>query len=254
MFQERFYPRVAIAVGFSMELSPLRQLIDGTLHTPVKNGASVKFYHGKIDEADVILFVSGMGMNKARTSTSEVLQRYPSIKYVIDTGTAGSISAANPPDIVIPDQWEDYSRVIGQGILDKLLCGSGYNQQFSKAVGINNYLLELAKSVTPEVGTVILGGVGLCSSKILIREKHKLLLQERYPQADIVDMESYAVVQACQQRDNPVSVIAIRAVSDIAGRGYRAFLGNFSGANKANLEVVKQNYTMFVGALIKKLA
>lgn len=254
MFQERFSPRVAIAAGFGMELPPLRQLIDGTLQTPANSGASVKFYHGRIDDADVVLYVSGMGMNKARRSTREVLNKYPSIKYVIDTGTAGSVSAANPPTVVIPDRWEDYSWVIGQNIMEKRLFGGDNYQNINQPVVVNNYLLELAKSVTSEVAPVIIGGVGLSSSKILIREKHKLLLQERYPQADIVNMESYAVIQACQQRDNPVPVIAIRAVSDIAGRGYRAFLGNFSGANKANLEVVKQNYTMFVGALIKKLA
>ncbi|MCL4365835.1 hypothetical protein M1437_01255 [Patescibacteria group bacterium] len=252
MAKEQFSPRVAIAAGFGMEVYSLRELIKGTLQEPVKG--DINLYKGRVEDMDVILFVSGMGMNRARRSTEEVLKNYPSIKFVIDTGTAGSISTAQPPTIIIPDRWEDYSWVIGQNIMEKRLFGRDDYQDINQPVEVNKYLLEMAKSVTPEVGVSVIGGVGLCSSKVLIRGKHKVLLQEHYPQADIVDMESYAVIQACQEHDRPTPAIAIRAVSDMAGKGYRAFLRNFtSAANRANFQDAIQNYTMFVGALIRKL-
>lgn len=255
MPKEHFSPRVAIAAGFGLELPPLCKIIDGVLQRPIESGVNINLYFGNVDNMTVVLFVSGIGMGRARQSTKEVLDRFPSIEYVIDTGTAGSISTPIPPDIVIPARWEDYSYLIGQNLLDRFLCGRGDSQGFSRSLGVNDDLLKSAASISPDFGSVVAGGVGLSSSKVLIRERHKLLLKERYSTADIVDMESYGVIEACQRKDNPVSAIAIRAVSDTAGRGYGEFLKNFtSSTNRADFQDAKQNYTKFVDALIKKLA
>ncbi len=254
MFKEGFSPHIAIAAGFGLEVPPLRELIAGSLQGPQKGEANKNLYHGKLDGMDIVLFVSGMGMRRARQTTREVLEKYPSITYVIDIGMAGSISAAKPPDVVVPQQWADYSWTIGQNPLDLVLCGRDFGETFSRPIEVNDRLLNVTESLSSVTGSVVLGGLGLSSSKILIREEHKLLLQDQYPNAHIVDMESYAVIQACQQRDHPIAAIAIRAVSDMAGRGYREFLRNFSAAKKSNIEAVKDNYTAFVGALIRKLA
>ncbi len=172
------------------------------------------FVMAKLDDMEVIIQLTKMGMTNAAVATMIALYEYkPDI--VINQGTAGAqINTLKSGDIVIGKEavnvhsLEMPSRDYGEGMAPKqwvkmqteyLPADSELVQLFEKSLG--------SKTETGNVVTGILG-----SGDLFSKEKDRILwLHDCFGHVS-EDMESFAVYQACMQMGVPC--IALRVISN----------------------------------------
>lgn len=263
-------PRIAIATAWKPELNALHDLLPESVEVHVPS-VNTTYYHNNIDGIQVVYFESGVGMTDSAITTSDVLNRYP-ITHLVIAGVAGSLTVEAPPtSICIPDNWKDasrqlYARPSGNGWnrpshMDKFIEGPNFGMihpMKTKGVLIDTSMMDRAKEISSHMGDsnpvvnpkpdVIIGGQGLSSSIFMDNPDYREFLQDLYPDARIVDMESYAILRACIRRDMPVLSIAIRAITDTAGNPDIT-----DNELSSNLEKATYNLTAFVSEYIKNL-
>jgi adenosylhomocysteine nucleosidase len=255
-----FHPKVAIIYAFSTEGELLKSQTKLVKKFDI-NGR--EFYLGKLKGTDVIIVNSGVGMTNAAMTTQLTIDRfYP--EKIIFTGICGGVDSSNRiGDIVIPEKWVTHDF----GIYKKdgfFVDSVGYfSHQENKEIyllylPIDSMLLEIVqasalrlKGSLKPIGTrepnIKIGGVGASGNSFIDQKEKRKWLKEKLD-AQIVDMESGAVVQVALS--NNIPVIVVRSCSDLAG-------GSGSGTAQEELKeffkVAADNSAMMVGEMVEEM-
>ncbi len=253
-------PEIAILFAFGQEGKLLRTKME---LTDSLNLAGRIFWTGKLQGKDVVLVESGVGMTNATMITQLLIDKY-SPEKIIFTGICGGIDSANRiGDVVIPEEWvtHDY------GIYDKdgfspesvgVMLPGETERRYVMFFPVDQNLLATAqisaqkargefKPIGERIPQVKIGGIGASGNSFIDQKEKRTWLQERLS-AQIVDMESAAVVQVANV--NGVPILAIRSCSDLAGG---------SGSSTAEEElshffkVAADNSAMFVLWLLSSM-
>ena len=248
--------RVAIMYAFPAEGQLLRTQM--TLEDSLFSVGRV-FWIGKIADKDVIVVNSDVGMTNAATSTQLLIDQFKP-KQIIFTGICGGIDPYNNVgDIVIPEFWvtHDYGLYNKDGFKTGWIRVHVPEKQGPDTVtffAVDENLLKTAENLTPELKPILertpkitVGGNGASGNSFIDQVEKREWLREKLD-AQIVDMESAAVVQTA--RINGVPVLVVRSCSDLAG-------GSGSSTAKDEIqeffEVAADNSASFVLELLKQL-
>lgn len=162
-------------------------LLSSLKNKKISNSGSIKFIEGKFLDIDMVVSIPGVGIRKARNCTNTLIKKY-NPGTVISAGFAGAL---NPKlrlgDVVIPD-WTLSLK--------------------------NQEKIYFEKSLPYIAFKYLTGGVLTENSFINVKER-KLDLFVRSG-ADIVDMETWAIVDAARKLNT--GVISVRAVSDLTNQ------------------------------------
>jgi adenosylhomocysteine nucleosidase len=215
--------RIAIMFAFEAEGELLRDRM--TLEDSVVSVGRV-FWIGKLEGKDVIVVNSDVGMTNAAMTTQLLIDKFKP-KEIIFTGICGGIDPENKiGDIVVPEYWvtHDYGVYNQGGFKTGWIYVYLTEKQASDTVTffpVDSSLLAIAKRVKPELKPILgrtpkitVGGNGVSGNAFIDQVEKREWLKERLD-AQIVDMESAAVVQAATI--NGVPVMVVRSCSDLAG-------------------------------------
>ena len=215
--------KVAIMYAFPAEGQLLRAEMD--LEDSVFSVGRV-FWIGKISGRDVIVVNSDVGMTNAAVTTQLLIDRFEP-KEIIFTGICGGIDPDNNiGDIVIPEFWvtHDYGLYNKDGFKTGWISVHLPQERARDTVtffAVDENLLKTAQNVQPELKPILgrrpkikVGGNGASGNSFIDQVEKREWLKEKLD-AEIVDMESAAVVQAA--RINGVPVLVVRSCSDLAG-------------------------------------
>ena len=153
--------------------------------TSESDRAELDYLIGELYGQSVILAITGVGIKRARTTTSLIIQKYkPTL--IIFAGFGGALS----PDIKLGDI------VLGESVIS-------LKKNEDRAL-FHNFSIP---------GAEVKRGKLLTESRFIYDPEEKKRLYDSSG-ALIVDMETWGVVEAARQSDTPVA--SIRAVSDEA--------------------------------------
>lgn len=253
-------PEVAILFAFADEGKLLRSKME---LTDSLNLSGRIFWKGKLQGKDVVVVESGVGMTNAAMITQLLIDKYDPEK-IIFTGICGGIDSANHiGDVVIPEKWvtHDYGIYNEDGFSPESLVVVMLGESEKRYVmffSVDRDLLKIAnisaekmrdkfKSIGEKVPQVRIGGIGASGNSFIDQKGKRFWLREKLD-AQIVDMESAAVVQVANI--NKVPILVIRSCSDLAGG---------SGSSTAQEElshffkVAADNSAMFVLQLLSSM-
>lgn len=218
------------------------------------------FWIGKLSDREVIVVNSGVGMTNAAMTAQLLIDRFKP-KQIIFTGICGGIDPGNNiGDIVIPESWATHD----YGVYDEggfrpgrmLVPLPGKDKPDTLMFfAVDESLLKIAEIVKPELKPILgripeikIEGKGVSGNSFIDQVEKREELKEKFD-AQIVDMESAAVVQVAIL--NGVPVLVVRSCSDLAGG---------SGSSTAQVEieeffeVAADNSASFVLELLKQLS
>jgi adenosylhomocysteine nucleosidase len=219
------------------------------------------FWLGRLEGKEVVIVNSGVGMTNAAMTAQLLIDRYNPAE-IIFTGICGGIdSSKHIGDIVIPDMWatHDYGYYGKDGFIPDSIYVALPGEAKESGVlffEVNKNLLEKASSAVQGVGLKLIGertpqikigGKGVSGNTFIDQKEKREFLKEKFD-AQIVDMESAAVVQVASV--NGIPVLVVRSCSDLAGG---------SGSETAGAElneffkVAADNSANFVLELLKNL-
>jgi len=234
--KESFLPKIAIISAWQPEIEALHSMIPKSQERTLSGDqSSLKYYHGKKHGLNLVYLESGVGMTDSAISTSEILWKYPSIKYLIVAGVGGSLSSNNDISYIkIPELWYDYSRQLFArpekdsfkipDHIGKFLQGDHFNFIYpykTKPVPTSPLMIDIAKKCSnnkQSENKISIGGEGLSASIFLDNPEYRNFLKNIYPESVVVDMESYAILRSGLKHVRKIGGIAIRAISDTAGK------------------------------------
>jgi adenosylhomocysteine nucleosidase len=185
---------------------------------------------GFLEDEPVILVGSGVGTTNAAITLQYICNHYP-VQGVLFTGICGGLaSQVKIGDIVIPDRWvtHDYGYLGAMGFeSDSIDVGvpgiPGFSHVLELPVDeqLQDRLCRAAyaaaedfKPVVDRMVQISCGGVGATGNQFIDQTEKRDWLVEQF-HADIVDMESAAVLQTAVA--NGVPCVIIRSASDLAG-------------------------------------
>lgn len=178
----------------------------------------------------VVLAASGVGMTNAAATTQHLIDIYhPS--GIVFTGICGSLDTAlRIGDIAIPAKWitHDFGYWGKDGfVTDSMPVGDLQSASFANMMELSvdtamyRQLCEASdridfrfKMVDRRLPVVHTGGIGVSGDAFIDSKSKRKQLHKDF-NAQIVDMESAAVVQTTHA--NGVPVVVIRSCSDLAG-------------------------------------
>ncbi len=247
---------VAIMYAFEAEGQLLRSNM--TLEDSLFSLGRV-FWIGKLEGKDVIVVNSDVGMTNAAMTTQLLIDKFKP-KEIIFTGICGGIDPENKiGDIVVPEYWvtHDYGLYNREGFKTGWIYVWLPEKQAADTVTffpVDPGLLQVAKEAKPELKPILgrmpkikVGGNGASGSSFIDQVEKREWLAEKLD-AQIVDMESAAVVQVATI--NGVPVLAVRSCSDLAG-------GSGSSTARDEIQeffgVAADNSAGFVLELIRQL-
>ncbi|WP_293575498.1 5'-methylthioadenosine/S-adenosylhomocysteine nucleosidase [Phaeobacter sp.] len=243
-------PRTAIVSAFSPELVILR---DALMEPVTVSLNGVEFHQGKLDERDVVLFLSGIGTVNAAMTVQLALDHFD-IEHVVFSGIAGGVDPAlGIGDVVIADRWGQYLEVVmarpsAEGWAKPPFFEypfANFGMIFPRAVSVqragsdepetrfwfpvDQSLLTAARraladlELTPctkgqdcldRLPRILIGGAGVSGSAFVDNAEFRAYVFETF-NARVLDMESAAVAHVAYA--NEVPFIAVRSLSDLAG-------------------------------------
>lgn len=253
-------PQVGILFAFSEEGKFLRSKME---LSDSLNFAGRVFWKGKLQDKDVVVVESGVGMTNAAMTTQLLIDKY-SPEKILFTGICGAIDSSNHiGDVVIPEKWvsHDYGIYNQDGFSPESLVvviGDDPKERYVMFFSVDKDLLKIGevsagmvrdkfKSIGQRVPQVRIGGIGASGNSFIDQTEKRGWLKEKFD-AQIVDMESAAVVQVANI--NGVPILVIRSCSDLAGG---------SGSNTAQEElnqffkVAADNSAMLVLQLLSSI-
>jgi adenosylhomocysteine nucleosidase len=221
---ERCYDgRLAIMYAFHAEGQLLRSQMD--LEDSLLTLGRV-FWIGKLEGKEVIVVNSDVGMTNAAMTAQLLIDRFKP-RQILFTGICGGIDPGNAiGDIVIPEYWvtHDYGRYnqdgFSTGAIYVYLSEEGRSDTLT-FFSVDESLLNTAENVMPELKPILgrtpqvkVGGNGASGNSFIDQVEKREWLKEKLD-AQIVDMESAAVVQVAAV--NGVPILVVRSCSDLAG-------------------------------------
>ena len=242
--------RTAVVSAFAPEMTILRsEVADAAVHSV--NG--VEFVAGRLEERDVVLFLSGISVVNAAMTAQLALDRFH-IDRIVFSGIAGGVDPGlNIGDVVIADRWGQYLELL----LARETAGgwgkppffeypfANFGMMFPRSVTVlrdgldapetrfwfpaDETLLALARAAAPNVALdrctpentclgqaprIVIGGAGVSGGAFVDNAEFRGYTFETFG-ARVLDMESAAVAHVAWA--NRVPFIAIRSLSDLAG-------------------------------------
>ncbi|XBC39410.1 MAG: 5'-methylthioadenosine/adenosylhomocysteine nucleosidase [Buchnera aphidicola (Nurudea shiraii)] len=168
-----------------------------------------EFHIGKINEIKVILIQSGVGKVLASTTCTILLQIYK-IDFIVNIGTAGSLSTQLKPGAIILPNSTCYH--------DINLTAFGYDlgqiKGFPKKFLVNNYLTKFIEICLLKLRICYYKGLIISGDSFVDKQSYKKRLKKCFPKAIAVDMESTAIAQVCYQFNKPF--LTIKVISDFS--------------------------------------
>ncbi len=250
--------KIALVYAFDQEGALLRSKL------ALQDSLIVKgriFWLGKLIDRNVIVVNSGVGMTNAAMTIQLLIDKFDP-QEIIFTGICGGIDSINRiGDIVIPQEWatHDYGYYGKDGYVpdsiyvvlagkDKIVPMLFFDVDTTLLDRAKSFLSDLRlKPVKDRIPQVRIGGKGVSGNSFIDQREKREYLKKQFD-AQIVDMESAAVVQVANI--NGIPVLVVRSCSDLAGG---------SGSETATEElkeffkVAADNSASFVLELLKKL-
>lgn len=188
------------------------------------------FWRGRLQGKNVVVVESGVGMTNAAMITQLLIDKY-SPEKIIFTGICGGIDTANHiGDVVIPEEWitHDYGIYNQDGFFPESIFVIFHTESKAKPVmffPVDQNLLMIAeacaekvrdefKPIGERIPQVKIGGIGTSGNSFIDQKEKRSWLKDKFD-AQIVDMESAAVLQVANI--NGVPILVIRSCSDLAG-------------------------------------
>ena len=163
----------------------------------------IKIYEATMKGKEVVIATSGIGKVNAAMTTAVLLQEYE-VEYVVNIGSAGGLKKEqNVGDIVISEWLTMHDFEIGQEW--------GKDERFNVYADVN--LLERAERVLEESAIPCWRGLILSGDQFITGAEKFTTIVSRFPEAQAVEMEGYALAKVCTQFGVPF--IVLRALSDI---------------------------------------
>jgi adenosylhomocysteine nucleosidase len=249
---------IALMYAFDQEGALLRSKLS------LKDSIFVKgrvFWIGKLEGKEVVIVNSGVGMTNAAMTTQLLIDKY-NPEEIIFTGICGGIDSSNHiGDIVIPERWatHDYGYYGKDGFVPDSIYVILPGQ--TKEAGVLFFEVDKAvlekgklagqnlklKPVGERMPQVKIGGKGVSGNSFIDQKEKRDYLKEKFD-AQIVDMESAAVVQVANV--NGIPVLVVRSCSDLAGGSGSA---TASDELRGFFKVAADNSASFVLELVKLL-
>jgi adenosylhomocysteine nucleosidase len=217
--------KIALMYAFNQEGALLRSKL--TLQDSLYVKGRI-FWLGKLENRNVIIVNSGVGMTNAAMTAQLLIDRFDP-QEIIFTGICGGIDSVNHiGDIVIPEEWatHDYGYYGKDGYVADSIYVILPGEDKIKPMfffKVDSTLMERAKfseadlnlkPVKERVPQVRIGGKGVSGNSFIDQKEKREYLKSEFD-ARIVDMESAAVVQVANI--NGVPVLVVRSCSDLAG-------------------------------------
>ena len=178
----------------------------------------VTYHIGALEGSDVILVLSGIGLERAEATTRTLIDSF-SVAGIVFSGIAGGINPGlNIGDVTVPAQWGQADGALGP-------------HQGNFWIPVDQAMLEVAASITDDIDLMDTtpGGVrlerepritthgnGISNSFFVDDSAYREWLWDTF-KANAVDMETSAVARVAHA--NGVPYIAFRSLSDLAGGG-----------------------------------
>lgn len=206
---------LVIMSAFPPELTRLRSeaIINGTV---VAGEATC--YVGTLAGTDVVLLLSGVGLNRAAETTRAVFDSFD-VAGLVFSGIAGGINPdLNIGDVTIPARWGHADGELGPDDNTFWFPVDDAMLKIAKEVGGSVALIDstpdgVRLTIKPRVVT---GGNGVSNSFFVDDPEYRDWLWTTF-RANAVDMETAAVARVAAERSIPY--IAFRSLSDLAGGG-----------------------------------
>ena len=193
--------RIGIIVAMSKELELLKPMLEN-MRVSENNG--IKFYCGTIGKHKIAAMKCGIGKVNAAIGTVAMIDNY-NPELVINTGVAGAMNSnVNVMDMVVGRQ-VCYHDVWCGGFDDEVSYGQvqGLPLYFDGASNVIN-MIENKEGV--HCGLIVSG------DQFVYTIDQIATIQEHFPEALAVDMESGAIAQTCYVMKTPF--VSMRAISD----------------------------------------
>lgn len=209
--------------------------------TSITEKASMKFFEGKLNGADVVVVQSGIGKVNAAIC-AQILADQFNVTQIINTGIAGSLNAdLDIGDILVSkDAIQHDCDVTIFGYKKGEIAGMGF-REFKADEALINLAYETCKEVNPDInavkGRVVSGDQFISSSEV------KDMLIKEY-NGDCAEMEGAAIAHAAYL--NNIPFVIIRAISDKADNSAEMDYDTFE--NKA-----AEHSAALVKALVPKI-
>lgn len=273
-------PRTAVMSAFEPEWTALQASLIGRRSHSVDG---ISFLTGTIEKQPVVLFLSGVSMVNAATTTQMALDHF-TIRRIVFSGIAGGV---NPQlqvgDVAVPDEWSEHL----EAVFARETGGDGYRlppyaqkttahfgmifpQPVQIAHGmekvekrewfpVDAQLLGIARNVARSVSLedctsdhkclthkpqIIIGGHGVSGPVFIDNTRYREYVYRTFA-ANVIDQESAAVAHVAYINKTPF--IAFRSLSDLAGGG--------RGENEMAtfFQLASDNSALFVREFLKAL-
>lgn len=243
-------PRIAVVSAYAPEMVILKGELD---NAAVHSLNGVEFSTGRLQERDVVLFLSGISVVNAAMTVQLALDRF-NVKQIVFSGIAGGIDPAlHIGDVVIADRWGQYLESL---FARKVEGGwkkpdffeypyANFGMMFPRSVTVqragaaapetrfwfpvDESLLAYARQAVADVTLnhcaaentcldympkIVIGGSGVSGGAFIDNADFRDYTFKTFD-AHVLDMESAAVAHVAYANDVPF--IAIRSLSDLAG-------------------------------------
>ena len=222
-----------ILVVVAMEVEA-KVLLEQMNNIKEKNKHGYTFYEGKIDDKNIVILLSGVGIiNSSSALTTAIIKYNP--KTIINYGIAGAMSKSiHTKDIIIATNISNINSYRTPELKEKegsnpnnwelLTFLSGETDRYIEYKS-NEYLLEQTKKIEYLNGNIIYGKIG--SGDAWNREVDRILyLNQKY---DIIceDMESIAIYSIANKYNIPVISIKIISDNSLIGEEYNRNVGEY---------------------------
>ena len=222
-----------ILVVVAMEVEA-KVLLEQMSNIKEKNKYGYTFYEGNIEDKNIVILLSGVGLiNASSALTTAIIEYNP--KTIINYGIAGAMSKTiHTKDIIIGTTISNINSYRTPELKEKegsnpnnwelLTFLSGETDRYIE-YDSNEHLLELTKKIEYLNGNIVYGKIG--SGDAWNREVDRILhLNQKY---GIIceDMESVAIYRIANKYNIPVISIKIISDNSLIGEGYNRNVGEY---------------------------
>jgi len=194
---------LAIIGAMDEEVNALKELM---INTRTEKIGPIDFILGTLNNKEIVLFKSGVGLSMAAMSTSICLSHY-SIQGVINIGTAGGLKDfQNVLDIVVSDKitYHDFD-----------ITPFGNSRDFSESnryvFSSNEAFINAFKSIQQNQPVWI--GPMVSGNQFIHSDEQINLIDKHFPEALAAEMEGAAIAHVSSSFNCPF--IVIRSISDL---------------------------------------
>lgn len=195
------YKHIAIMVAMEKELNLLFHQLDGRKSSQFDN---YTVHTGVLYGVKVTALKCGIGKVNATIATMSLLQHFPDVELVVNTGVAGGADTRlGPMDVVFGEQIAYHDVWCGPGTI------------YGKADGFPLYFnssLAVLDSIDWVSNPNYHRGL-ICTGEQFINEAKQITeIKRHFPEVMAVDMESAAIAHVCYMRHKPF--VSVRVISD----------------------------------------